>query len=229
MDAQDNTQLQSTGSAQESRSLRPRAQAILAATARLIGERGVAETTVSEVGRAMNMRKSVVHYYFANKQALVSAVQELAEQQLLTRIRAALQPADAHRPRDFRSFLRPLFGAAQADGAFALRLQFWAESRRDTPIAERVSETRTKVRAAVEQAITESQALEGAHGIDRDLLTTLIISASEGLALAELLEGDRARAGEAYDLLLKLVEGAVSEARIEAEKPASSLRAAAQA
>ncbi|MCA9628626.1 MAG: TetR family transcriptional regulator C-terminal domain-containing protein [Myxococcales bacterium] len=223
-DAPENTQRPKTRGVPESRASRPRAQAILNATAKLIADRGVAETTVSEVGRAMNMRKSVVHYYFENKQALVNAVQALAERKLLTRVQAALQPADANKPRDFRSFLRPFFRAAQGDNDdFAMRLQFWAESRRESDVQTSVGETRTRLRDTLEAAIVESRAVSGEQTAT---VASLVMAVTDGLALAELLDGERANASEAYELLLNLLEANAQESRVLADKPSSSMRAA---
>jgi AcrR family transcriptional regulator len=208
----------------ESRAARPRAQAILNATAKLIADRGVAETTVSEVGRAMSMRKSVVHYYFENKQALVNAVQGLAERRLLTRVQAALHPADDNLPRDFRSFLRPFFRAAQGDAAdFSMRLQFWAESRRESDVQTSVGETRSRLRDALEAAIDESRATR-ATSMHVSAVTSLVMAVTDGLALAELLDGDRAKTSEAYELLLSLLELGAQDARLHADKAASSVR-----
>lgn len=208
------------------RGARPRAQAILKATAKLIAARGVAETTVSEVGRAMGMRKSVVHYYFENKQALVSAVQNLAETKLIGQIQAALRKREGA-PLELSAFLRPLREVARGeDDDFAMRLQFWAESRREEQIRSAVVASRARVRASLEQALTEIHLSEISAGeYDPKVIAGLLLAITDGLAISELLDGEQAQE-QAYALFLSLLELGVSEARISAEQPASVTRSA---
>ncbi|MBX3185069.1 MAG: TetR/AcrR family transcriptional regulator [Polyangiaceae bacterium] len=214
----------------KNRASRPRAVSILHATAKLIADRGVRETTVSEVGRAMNMRKSVVHYYFENKQALVDAVQALAERKLLTRVQAALSPVgDAS--RDLRSLLRPFFRAAQGELAdYAMQLQFWAESHRDGALKARSAETRQRLRNELLGAVRGSGVSHAEY--DPEIVTALVLAVSDGLALSELLDGEQvARAGDAYELLLRLLEQGASPSvdAGRADKAAPSVRTAARA
>lgn len=214
-----------------SRASRPRAVAILHATAKLIADRGVRETTVSEVGRAMSMRKSVVHYYFENKQALVDAVQSLAERKLLTRVQAALSPVGDQPARDIRGLLRPFFRAAQGElGDYAMQLQFWAESHRDGALKARSAESRQRLRGELLTAIQRSGVCPCEE--DVETVTALVLAVSDGLALSELLDGEQAaRAGDAYELLLKLLEqrASLSVDAGRADKAAPSARPTAQA
>ncbi len=214
----------------KSRASRPRAVAILQATAKLIAERGVREATVSEVGRAMNMRKSVVHYYFENKQALVDAVQVLAERKLITRVQAALSPV-GDGARGLRSLLRPFFRAAQGELTdYAMQLQFWAESHRDGALRARSAEIRQRLRGELLSAVRGADTAQAEH--DPEIVTALVLAVSDGLALSELLDGEQAaRAGDAYELLLRLLEqGAPSLVEAgRADKSAPSAQVAARA
>src|SRR5579862_410108 len=53
----------------------PRVAAILNAAAKCFARKGFSATTLAEIGKELGLRKSIVHYYFASKAALIHEVQ----------------------------------------------------------------------------------------------------------------------------------------------------------
>jgi len=88
------------------------AQRLLAAAERLIGERGLAATSVRAVCAEARANVAAVHYHFGSKDALVDAVLERRMSDLATRRRSMLEPLDSQRRPPVRAvvdvLVRPL-------------------------------------------------------------------------------------------------------------------------
>ena len=56
----------------------PRVASILSAAAKCFARKGFTATTLAEIGKELGLRKSIVHYYFASKAALISLTKNLA-------------------------------------------------------------------------------------------------------------------------------------------------------
>src|SRR5690349_219877 len=68
----------------------PRVAAILNAAAKCFARKGFSATTLAEIGKELGLRKSIVHYYFASKAALIHEVQSFASHKYLDKVREVL-------------------------------------------------------------------------------------------------------------------------------------------
>src|SRR5678816_1007800 len=68
----------------------PRVAAILTAAAKCFARKGFSSTTLAEIGKELGLRKSIVHYYFASKAALIHEVQSFTYNKYLDRVREVL-------------------------------------------------------------------------------------------------------------------------------------------
>src|SRR3954463_4927436 len=68
----------------------PRVAAILNAAAKCFARKGFSATTLAEIGKELGLRKSIVHYYFASKAALIHEVQSFTYNKYLERVREVL-------------------------------------------------------------------------------------------------------------------------------------------
>src|SRR6188472_3575831 len=68
----------------------PRVASILSAAAKCFARKGFTATTLAEIGKELGLRKSIVHYYFASKAALIQEVQSFSYKLTLRAIREAL-------------------------------------------------------------------------------------------------------------------------------------------
>src|SRR5258705_8092831 len=68
----------------------PRVAAILTAAAKCFSRKGFSTTTLAEIGKELGLRKSIVHYYFASKAALIHEVQSFTYHKYLDRVREVL-------------------------------------------------------------------------------------------------------------------------------------------
>src|SRR3954471_9497610 len=68
----------------------PRVASILSAAAKCFARKGFSATTLAEIGKELGLRKSIVHYYFASKAALIHEVQSFTYHKYLERVREVL-------------------------------------------------------------------------------------------------------------------------------------------
>src|SRR4029078_2772876 len=69
----------------------PRVAAILDAAAKCFARKGFSATTLAEIGKELGLRKSIVHYYFASKAALIHEVQSFTHHKYLEKVRDAIR------------------------------------------------------------------------------------------------------------------------------------------
>ena len=72
----------------------PRVASILSAAAKCFARKGFTATTLAEIGKELGLRKSIVHYYFASKAALIHEVQSYTYHRYLDRLREAIKNGD---------------------------------------------------------------------------------------------------------------------------------------
>ncbi|MBN1605854.1 MAG: helix-turn-helix transcriptional regulator, partial [Polyangiaceae bacterium] len=68
----------------------PRVAAILMAAAKCFARKGFSATTLAEIGKELGLRKSIVHYYFASKAALIHEVQSFTYRKYLEQVRESI-------------------------------------------------------------------------------------------------------------------------------------------
>src|SRR6478609_9806462 len=115
----------------------PRVAAILDAAAQCFSSRGFTATTLADIGKELGLRKSIVHYYFASKGALVHEVQRLAQARHHQIVRQAIgegpDGGSAQRLAEvFRELWPRLAGSPDVRG---LLIELWGEGRRDTDLS----------------------------------------------------------------------------------------------
>src|SRR4029450_11002538 len=69
----------------------PRVAAILNAAAKCFARKGFSATTLAEIGKELGLRKSIVHYYFASKAALIHEVQSFTYNKYLDRVKDSIK------------------------------------------------------------------------------------------------------------------------------------------
>ncbi len=189
----------------------PRVASILAAATKCFAERGFSATTLAEIGKELGLRKSIVHYYFASKAALIHEVQSYTYHRHLDGVRAALAqaPVDASPSRRAMGALNSLWGALKDNRTTLwLNIEVWASARRDDELKRRAAalhqDSRKLVKAGMADALGTSV---GATALADQLepVSSLIIAVLNGLSVAEYLEGEQARADDAYQLFLLLL------------------------
>lgn len=185
----------------------PRVEAILTAAAKCFARRGFNATTLAEIGQELGLRKSIVHYYFASKAALVQEVQSFSYQRMIAGLRAALSHSS---PRSLEESLKALWGPLHEDGTTkGLSIEIWSAIRRDPEMRRRAAALQNDARRLLEERFTSEVA-------SPEEFATLTLAVLDGLAVAESVSGDKDRTRAAFDAFVRLASTARGEARSSA-------------
>jgi len=184
----------------------PRVAAILTAAAKCFSRSGFSATTLAEIGKELGLRKSIVHYYFASKAALIHEVQSFTYRKFLDRVREATASAgDATGAARARRALEALWEALQADQtASGLNIEVWSAARRDPELKRRAAMLQQDQRQIIDEAI--ASAGESAKKPNLDGLPVLAQAVLNGLSISECIEDSPEQTKKAYETFLFLLD-----------------------
>lgn len=187
---------------------------IVAIAARLIGERGVAATSLDDVMTATRASKSQLYHYFGDKHGLVEAVVEYQSAAVLGFQVEALASVDSW--EDLEVWADAMVAGVErrrARGGCPIGTLAAALADTDEPLRELLSDAFLAWREAIRGALVrlrENQLL--APDADLDALTTMTLAAIEGgLLLAKTTRDSRQ--------LRTALDGAVAHLRAHAPEP----------
>jgi AcrR family transcriptional regulator len=185
----------------------PRVAAILAAAAKCFARKGFSATTLAEIGKELGLRKSIVHYYFASKAALIHEVQSYSYHKYLDRVKEALKSAGEGTTHRATSALRSLWEVVETNKTgTGLNIEVWSAARRDPELKRRAAALQRDARKLVGEGIADVLGPSSRSLSQIDALSTLILATVNGLAVSDYLEGEEVNAKEAYDLFLFLLQ-----------------------
>jgi AcrR family transcriptional regulator len=129
----------------------PRVAAILDAAAKCFARKGFSATTLAEIGKELGLRKSIVHYYFASKAALIHEVQSYTYQKYLDRVKEAIQAAGSS--GDPAHVAMRALWAAVGEGDVGLNIEVWSASRNDEELRRRAQALQEEKRKVIEDGL----------------------------------------------------------------------------
>jgi len=199
----------------------PRVAAILNAAAKCFARKGFSATTLAEIGKELGLRKSIVHYYFASKAALIHEVQSFTYNKYLERVREVLSTTkETSQQGRAMDALRSLWETRSSTNV-GLNIEVWSASRNDTELRRRAAALLAEKRKLVVDGISDALGPEATKLVHADALATLILSVLDGLSVASYIEGDSAKTEEAYRLFLYLLRLGVEQLESNAGAGAS--------
>jgi AcrR family transcriptional regulator len=184
----------------------PRVAAILTAAAKCFSRSGFSATTLAEIGKELGLRKSIVHYYFASKAALIHEVQSFTYRKFLDRVREASASAgDATGAARARRALEALWEAMQADQtASGLNIEVWSAARRDPELKRRAAMLQQDQRQIIDEVIASGG--DAAKKPNLEGLPVLTQAVMNGLSISECIEDSAEQAKKAYETFLYLLD-----------------------
>jgi len=189
----------------------PRVAAILNAAAKCFARKGFSATTLAEIGKELGLRKSIVHYYFASKAALIHEVQSFTYNKYLERVREVLATTkETSQQGRAMDALRSLWETRSSTN-IGLNIEVWSASRNDAELRRRAAALLAEKRRLVGQGIHDTLGDASVTKVNVDALATLILSVLDGLSVASYIEGDSAKTEEAYRLFLYLLRLGVEQ------------------
>ncbi|HEY6078402.1 MAG TPA: TetR/AcrR family transcriptional regulator [Polyangiaceae bacterium] len=181
----------------------PRVASILSAAAKCFARKGFTATTLAEIGKELGLRKSIVHYYFASKAALIHEVQSYTYHRYLDRLREAIKNGDGSVAQTTDA-LRALWDAVQNNKTgTGLNIEVWSAARRDVELKRRAAGLHRDARGVIRDALGPAAQKGGASRAEA--LATLSLAVLNGLSVTEYLEGEEAKTKEAYEAFLGLL------------------------
>lgn len=185
----------------------PRVASILTAAATCFARKGFSATTLAEIGKELGLRKSIVHYYFKSKAALIHEVQSYSQHRYLERVKEAIAATgDAEPKARLVNALRSLWEVLEGNRtAMHLNIEVWSASRSDPELRKRAAELQRQARKLVSEGVGDVLKLSPEQLEQMQPLSTLILAVLNGLAIAEFLEGDEAGSKEAFNTFLYLL------------------------
>lgn len=191
----------------------PRVAAILSAAAKCFSRKGFSATTLAEIGKELGLRKSIVHYYFASKAALIHEVQSYTYHRYLDRVKEAVRVSAGETvPARLAGALKSLWDNAIENNktGIGLNIEVWSASRRDPELKRRASALQRDARKLVEQSLND--VLGGqANPAQLESLATLVLAVLNGLAVADFLEGEEARPKEAFETFIGMLSSGLQQ------------------
>ncbi len=190
----------------------PRVAAILSAAAKCFARKGFSATTLAEIGKELGLRKSIVHYYFASKAALIHEVQSFTYHKHLDRLRQAIAGTGEAGASTAPTALSALWEAIQTDKTgTGLNIEVWSAARRDTELKRRASALQRDARKLVAEGLPEILGVSATDEAKLKGLSALILAVINGLAVAEYLEGEEVDVNAAFQLFLGLLRSSARQ------------------
>lgn len=198
----------------------PRVAAILSAAAKCFARKGFSATTLAEIGKELGLRKSIVHYYFASKNALIHEVQSYTQKRYLDKVKDSLRSSEDGSKQRMMSALTSLWTSMQENRTMVgLNIEVWAAARRDAELKKRASTLQQDARHLISEGIADVLKIDAKDFPPMDALSVLILSVLNGLAVAQELEGeDSAKADEAFQTFLYLLRLGMKAMEGQAQK-----------
>lgn len=179
----------------------PRVAAILETAASCFSKGGFTATTLADIGKELGLRKSIVHYYFASKGALVHEVQRLAQARHHQIVRQAVDQGDSGRrlPEVFKDLWPKL---AESPDVRGLLIELWGEGRRDGDLSRMAAASWEDVQRLLVDKVRQS----GPSRIAPEDLATLTLAVLDGLTVLAERSDNQDRAQRAFEAFLTLLD-----------------------
>jgi AcrR family transcriptional regulator len=173
-----------------------RREAIVAAALAVARRKGLAATTVRDVAAEMGTSSGLVHHYFESMDDVLAAAFELVAEEDLRQTAAAM--AAAPYPTDALVRFFRAYAPTEADPAFQLWLDAWAEAARRPAIQATSRRLNLRWHALLEETIRRGIGTARFRCPDPSGAAWRILSLVDGLALQVVAHGTTITRGEAF-------------------------------
>ncbi|WP_338866838.1 TetR/AcrR family transcriptional regulator [Myxococcus stipitatus] len=161
---------------------------LIAASYRVLAERGYDATTVKEVARVAGVNQGLVHYYFGSKDALLLAVTREHSQQYVAELRRLREDTPLEQLAD-ASFAWGERHLRSAPEQFRLRYELFALGLRNAELTSAVAELQSQGDSEVARVVARYRSGDDTKPEPIDQHYASIIKACfDGLALQSLLD-----------------------------------------
>lgn len=184
----------------------PRVVQILDAASRCFGRKGFSGTTIQEIAREAGLTKSMIHYYFENKQALIQELQAFVYERHFRRVEQRLAEMGENLHGRAYDALWQTFEIVKDKQFLRLQLELLSEAGRDPGVMKRMGVLQHRSRQLTAAGVLQVLGERGEQlPVTPEALGTLIASVLHGLRVLEYVEGDQAQVDDAYQVFVGLL------------------------
>ena len=136
-----------------------RREQIVRATVRCLAREGYTRLTMKKVAREAGVSQGILHYYFADKRAILAATLEVVTRDLDRRVAAAQSRTGRDPAARLRALVRACLEVAVRRPEFwVVFVEFWGEMLHDRRLRELNTEVYTRTRRLIGRLIAEGVA-----------------------------------------------------------------------
>ena len=161
-----------------------RREQIVRATVRCLAREGYTRLTMKKVAREAGVSQGILHYYFADKRAILAATLEAVSRDLDRRV-AAAQSRTGRDPADrLRALVRACLEVAVGRPEFwVVFVEFWGEMLHDRRLRELNAEVYTRTRRLIGRLIAEGVTRGRFRSVDPARAAAVVLGLVDGVSL----------------------------------------------
>jgi AcrR family transcriptional regulator len=161
-----------------------RREQIVRATIRCLAREGYTRLTMKKVAREAGVSQGILHYYFADKRAMLAATLEVVTRDLDRRVAAA----QSRTGRDPRARLRALVRAClevavRRPEFWVVFVEFWGEMLHDRRLRDLNTEVYSRTRRLIGRLIAEGVRAGRFRPVDPRRAAAVVLGLVDGLSL----------------------------------------------
>lgn len=166
---------------------------IIAATSKVLAEKGYDATTLREISREAHVAPGLVHYYFGGKDQLLVEVLEASGRRFNQATEQLIQNVPAN--QSLEAVLTHIFERVEQEPeVYRLRYESFSLGLHNPLIApkvrERLAQRRQEIGSVMTKVLENMECTKGTKrsSLDPDSLAALLLSIFDGLALQKIME-----------------------------------------
>jgi len=161
-----------------------RREQIVRATIRCLAREGYTRLTMKKVAREAGVSQGILHYYFADKRAMLVATLTTVSRDLDRRVAAAQSRTTRDPAARLRALVRACLEVAVRRPEFwVVFLEFWGEMVHDRRLREVNAEVYARTRRLIGRLITEGVRAGRFRAVDPERAAAVVLGLVDGVSL----------------------------------------------
>ena len=161
-----------------------RREQIVRATVRCLAREGYARLTMKKVAREAGVSQGILHYYFADKRAMLAATLTAVSRDLDRRVAAAQSRTTRDPAARLRALVRACLEVAVRRPEFwVVFLEFWGEMTHDRRLRAVNADVYARTRRLIGRLIAEGRRTGHFREVDPDRAAAVVLGLVDGVSL----------------------------------------------
>jgi AcrR family transcriptional regulator len=161
-----------------------RREQIVRATVRCLARDGYTRLTMKKVAREAGVSQGILHYYFADKRAILTATLEAASRDLDRRVAAAQSRTGRDPAARLRALVRACLEVAVGRPEFwVVFVEFWGEMMHDRRLREVNAEVYDRTRRLIGRLIADGVRTRRFRAVDPERAAAVVLGLVDGVSL----------------------------------------------